>query len=163
MWNIVCTSPPLLRSFSFWVYLKQNFIQLDGAATTSLVVNRNTQQKADVEKKKDNVKRNRIIKLRASTKMFSHCVYHWTQTQMPEEREEELLVTLQLDDLLDGIQTSLLLFLQYIQLSVNPMRDQAVHPEENIKAQLKIVFAEFRITPKFIQTCCLTKGFKNRL
>lgn len=28
MWNIVCTSPPLLRSFSFWVYLKQNFIQL---------------------------------------------------------------------------------------------------------------------------------------
>lgn len=30
---------------------------------------------------------------------------------MAEEREEELLVTLQLDDQLDGIQTSLLLFL----------------------------------------------------
>lgn len=31
----------------------------------------------------------------------------------------------------DGIQTSLLLFLQYIQLiSVTPMRDQAVHPEK---------------------------------
>lgn len=128
MWNIVCMSQPWLQANqSKWGKIFDNqqhsrHLWMSFSVTakrwpvTSLVVEMNgitTYWGEKISWKLD----------RQNANLERKSCFHWIQTWMVEEQEAKLLQRTHLT-------ATHSMYLQYIQLSVNPMRDQAAHPQK---------------------------------